>query len=95
MKERRAITVRGIIQGVGFRPFVHGLAVRLNLHGFVNNQAGGVRIEVEGDKESVDLFQCELMNNPLCVPKTSSAGRIRRQKRWSALGASRQQRRGR
>ena len=46
--ERRAITVLGIVQGVGFRPFVHGLASRLGLGGFVKNQAGRVLIEVEG-----------------------------------------------
>ena len=49
MVERRAITVQGVVQGVGFRPFVHGLAARLGLAGFVNNSAGAVRIEVEGD----------------------------------------------
>ena len=48
MVERRAISVDGIVQGVGFRPFVHGLAARLHLQGFVRNQTGNVRIEVEG-----------------------------------------------
>ena len=46
--ERRAILVRGIVQGVGFRPFVFKLAERLHLHGFVRNQTGDVQIEVEG-----------------------------------------------
>jgi hydrogenase maturation protein HypF len=36
--ERRAIAVRGLVQGVGFRPFIHGLAVRLQLRGFVQNR---------------------------------------------------------
>jgi hydrogenase maturation protein HypF len=62
--ERRAITVRGIVQGVGFRPFVYGLAARLNLRGFVRNRTGDVRIEVEGDSGSLDLFQQELVSRP-------------------------------
>ncbi len=56
MQERRAIAVRGIVQGVGFRPFVHNLAERLGLGGFVRNQTGTVWIEVEGDAPSLDQF---------------------------------------
>ena len=47
--DRRAIAVSGIVQGVGFRPFVYDLATRLGLNGFVRNQTGGVLIEVEGE----------------------------------------------
>ena len=43
----------GIVQGVGFRPFVHGLAGRLGLGGWVGNDVGGVVIEAEGDSEAV------------------------------------------
>ncbi len=64
MVERRAITVQGIVQGVGFRPLVHGLAVRLQLRGFVTNQAGSVLIEVEGDPPSLDCFLAELTDHP-------------------------------
>lgn len=53
---RRAFAVQGIVQGVGFRPFVHRLASRLKLGGFVKNKAGGVWIEVEGDAGSIDRF---------------------------------------
>jgi hydrogenase maturation protein HypF len=45
---RQRIRVRGTVQGVGFRPFVHGLAQRLSLGGFVGNDAEGVLIEIEG-----------------------------------------------
>jgi hydrogenase maturation protein HypF len=62
--ERRAITVHGVVQGVGFRPFVYGLASRLELSGFVNNRAGGVWIEVEGDARALDLFLNELATKP-------------------------------
>jgi hydrogenase maturation protein HypF len=62
--ERRAIAVHGIVQGVGFRPFVYGLASRLELSGFVKNRVGGVLIEVEGDARSLDSFLSELATRP-------------------------------
>ena len=62
--ERRAIVVTGLVQGVGFRPFVHGLAVRLGLAGFVKNRTGGVLIEVEGGSAPLDLFLAELADRP-------------------------------
>src|SRR5262249_2270491 len=58
--ERRAIEVQGIVQGVGFRPFVFGLAARLRLGGYVKNQTGNVLIEGEGDPGSLDRFLEEL-----------------------------------
>ena len=58
--DRRSIAVSGIVQGVGFRPFVYGLASRFGLHGFVKNQTGGVLIEVEGEGRSLDRFLDEL-----------------------------------
>jgi hydrogenase maturation protein HypF len=58
--ERRAIAVEGIVQGVGFRPFVYGLATRLDLCGFVKNCTGGVLIEIEGEAGALDHFLAEL-----------------------------------
>jgi hydrogenase maturation protein HypF len=49
MAERAQITVKGIVQGVGFRPYVYSLAKSLDLTGFVSNTAGGVQIDIEGD----------------------------------------------
>jgi len=57
-QERAAleITVTGVVQGVGFRPFIHRLASRHGLVGWVRNEAGEVRIAVEGTGEQLDAF---------------------------------------
>jgi hydrogenase maturation protein HypF len=58
--QRRRITIQGIVQGVGFRPFVYGLAQRWGLTGFVLNDSSGVTIEVEGLVSALDAFQAAL-----------------------------------
>ncbi|NLI48716.1 MAG: hypothetical protein GX414_16560, partial [Acidobacteria bacterium] len=45
---RRIVRIQGIVQGVGFRPFIHRLAIELGLSGSVCNDAGGVLVDVEG-----------------------------------------------
>ncbi|MEU7164015.1 carbamoyltransferase HypF [Streptomyces morookaense] len=55
---RRRLVVHGTVQGVGFRPFVHGLARELGLSGYVVNHTGGVTAEVEGAPGPVQAF-CE------------------------------------
>src|SRR6266849_2543407 len=55
--ERRRIIVQGIVQGVGFRPFVYSQAVRWGLAGFVLNDSRGVTIEVEGNLNALDGFE--------------------------------------
>ncbi|MCS7055417.1 MAG: carbamoyltransferase HypF [Thermoflexales bacterium] len=61
---RQRLTVRGIVQGVGFRPFVFGLARRLSLAGHVGNNSGGVFIEVEGTPDALATFLHELRTHP-------------------------------
>ncbi|MGX4687858.1 carbamoyltransferase HypF [Streptomyces sp. JNUCC 63] len=61
---RRRLTVRGTVQGVGFRPYVHRLAADLALAGFVSNTASGVLIEVEGPPDGVDRFCDRLARQP-------------------------------
>jgi hydrogenase maturation protein HypF len=61
---RCAIDVRGLVQGVGFRPFVYGLARRFALGGLVYNGAQGVHIEVEGEQAAIDDFLGELLAAP-------------------------------
>jgi hydrogenase maturation protein HypF len=58
--ERLALVVRGAVQGVGFRPFVYRLASELQLTGWVNNTSAGVFVEVEGDRESLEVFIARL-----------------------------------
>jgi hydrogenase maturation protein HypF len=60
MNSRIKISVRGVVQGVGFRPFVYSLAKSLNLKGFVMNSSKGVTIEIEGNDGS--LFVERLKN---------------------------------
>ena len=57
---RKAIDVSGIVQGVGFRPFVYRLANQCALAGFIANTPAGVSIEVEGPSEKVDEFLLRL-----------------------------------
>ena len=55
-KERLLIRIEGVVQGVGFRPFIYRLAEESNLKGYVRNTSKGVEIEVEGDRNKVDKF---------------------------------------
>ncbi len=57
---RQRIRVVGVVQGVGFRPFVHRLATGLGLSGCVGNDSEGVFIEVEGDEPTLALFAARL-----------------------------------
>ncbi len=50
------IHITGIVQGVGFRPFVYGLATRLALNGWVRNTSAGVDIEVDGPQKDLETF---------------------------------------
>src|SRR5450432_2663741 len=63
-KTRRHIHVRGIVQGVGFRPFVYKLAWSLGLSGSVYNSSSGVTIEVEGGAAAIAEFVDRLQHNP-------------------------------
>ncbi|MDB2562131.1 carbamoyltransferase HypF [Sulfurimonas sp.] len=61
---RKAYFIQGVVQGVGFRPFVYKLAYDLNLRGFVNNSSLGVTIELEGLDTHISKFE-ELLSSQL------------------------------
>ncbi len=77
MRDRRKITVQGVVQGVGFRPFVYGLASRLGLGGTVRNDTTGVVIDVEGEPASLETFLQALVAEapPLAVIERVAAER--------------------
>jgi hydrogenase maturation protein HypF len=58
--KRLAIFVQGIVQGVGFRPFVYRLASERGLVGWVRNQPDGVHMEVQGQSPALDAFLDDL-----------------------------------
>jgi hydrogenase maturation protein HypF len=70
---RRHIHVRGIVQGVGFRPFVHNLAHSLGLTGYVFNSSSGVTIEIEGAGTDLDSFLNSLRTD---FPKLATIAEI-------------------
>lgn len=54
--ERLHLKIRGIVQGVGFRPFVHKLVRRCGLKGYIKNTSSGVELELEGERPALERF---------------------------------------
>ncbi|MGI9156979.1 MAG: acylphosphatase [Marmoricola sp.] len=63
LRVRRRFEVFGLVQGVGFRPFVYVTACQLGLTGVVGNAPSGVVVEVEGDLEGVVAFRRRLVDD--------------------------------
>jgi hydrogenase maturation protein HypF len=61
--ETREIIITGIVQGVGFRPFVYNLAIEKGLNGFVYNDFSGVTIVIQGLTNGLDSFEKSLREN--------------------------------
>ena len=59
---RQHIHINGIVQGVGFRPFIYRIAKQCHLSGFVNNNSSGVYIEIQGPADSIEIFHKKLLN---------------------------------
>ncbi|HEY4018269.1 MAG TPA: acylphosphatase, partial [Pseudonocardiaceae bacterium] len=70
---RTEVRVEGVVQGVGFRPFVYALANRLGLAGRVGNDVHGVFVEVEGPAASVEDFLSALNRD---APPLASVERV-------------------
>jgi hydrogenase maturation protein HypF len=74
MNERRHITVEGMVQGVGFRPFVYGQAMKNRQAGFVINDAAGVTNELEGTPPALEKFLAELREQPPPFARIENVG---------------------
>ncbi len=68
-KQRIHLNIRGIVQGVGFRPFLHRLTERYALSGWVRNTSAGVELELEGEDARLEQFLSALQSEqpPLAV----------------------------
>ena len=64
MIEALDIHVKGIVQGVGFRPFVYRMAKKYLINGWVLNATDGVFVHAEGEGTLLDEFVLELSDNP-------------------------------
>ena len=75
---RHHYTIAGIVQGVGFRPFVFRLATELDLTGWVRNTSAGVELELQGGEEQLAAFSCHLQAElpPLAVISLLNASDI-------------------
>ena len=75
---RARIEVCGVIQGVGFRPFIYRLANEQGLTGYVANTAAGVTIEVDGTDRQIDNFIETIASHkpPLAAILASASGRV-------------------
>ncbi len=62
-KKSYHIHITGIVQGVGFRPFIYSLAKEYDLTGWVRNSASGVDIEITGRPDDLDKFMSEISNS--------------------------------
>jgi len=58
------IHIKGMVQGVGFRPFVHHLANEMNLCGYISNTKNGVHIEINGDENTAVVFCQNILQHP-------------------------------
>ncbi len=62
LEVNRKVKISGVVQGVGFRPFVYQLAHRYNLNGFILNNMAGVMLEIEGEEKTIGVFMEALRN---------------------------------
>jgi hydrogenase maturation protein HypF len=82
--QRLRVRVRGTVQGVGFRPYVYGLAQRFELGGFVSNDAEGVLIEIEGAR--VPEFVRALRREAPLLARIDAVRRVLRSRRAARAG---------
>jgi hydrogenase maturation protein HypF len=83
--QRLRITLRGAVQGVGFRPFVYRLATEMSLTGWVLNSSAGLVVEVEGPPDQLSRFEQRLE----CERPKASVVTVRESVRIAAQGSIR------
>ena len=71
MSTRVQIQVQGVVQGVGFRPFVFLLAQRRDLRGQIQNNCAGVQIDLEGDQGAIEQFIADIKSTPRLFPASN------------------------
>lgn len=71
--ERLELKIHGIVQGVGFRPFIHKLVRGFGLNGYIKNTSSGVELELEGERAVLERFVREL---PERAPKLAVIERV-------------------
>lgn len=71
--EKAVIEIHGIVQGVGFRPFIHKLVGAYALHGYIKNTSSGVELELEGERTALERFVASI---PEKAPKLAVIERI-------------------
>ncbi|MDZ7804265.1 carbamoyltransferase HypF [Thiohalophilus sp.] len=78
MLQRLELVIRGKVQGVGFRPFIYRLASRLGLTGWVRNEKGTVRIQIQGSADCLQAFRNQLLQQapPGAQPQIRSSRTI-------------------
>ncbi len=95
MLQRLSIKVSGIVQGVGFRPYVYRLASRLNLAGLVRNDSRGVEIEIQGEDTQLNEFLKILTEQPpplaLITDIQSGDIPVRTESEFKIIGSSAEQ----
>ncbi|MBW6488028.1 carbamoyltransferase HypF [Sulfurimonas sp.] len=83
----QSIEIRGVVQGVGFRPFIYNLAVSSGLSGEVSNNGQGVLILLDATKEELDEFVKQIRDNkpPLCEIDSIRITRIKKTKSFDGF----------
>ncbi|MCT7616726.1 carbamoyltransferase HypF [Aliarcobacter butzleri] len=68
----KKISIFGIVQGVGFRPFIYNLAIKYDIKGWVKNDENGVEIEAYSRQENIENFINEIKSNPPVLAKITN-----------------------
>ncbi len=63
------IKIYGVVQGVGFRPYIYNQAIKYNIKGWVSNQGSAVLMDIVGDRENIKEFLLSIIKNPPALAK--------------------------